>query len=139
MPGAKTQAKTKPSATAPIKDRSTDRALAVRGSSHAHCQDNCAHRSRARPITALPLRLHPTPLSPPPLLAPPHPANQHVTTAPKGTKKTSPPSLLRPPPDSPPAQTTMRTAKEELVESVEAGVSEPNKTKHGTKGKKGGK
>ncbi|KAG9082615.1 hypothetical protein FRC06_004921, partial [Ceratobasidium sp. 370] len=47
------------------------------------------------------------------------------------------PTMRPPPPDSPPAQTTTRTAKEELVESVEAGAPEPNKTKRGAKGKKG--
>ncbi|KAG9084066.1 hypothetical protein FS749_005527 [Ceratobasidium sp. UAMH 11750] len=49
------------------------------------------------------------------------------------------PPMCPPPPDSPPAQTTTRTAKEELVESVDAGAPEPNKTKRGAKGKKGGK
>ncbi|KAG8718298.1 hypothetical protein FRC08_005528 [Ceratobasidium sp. 394] len=67
----------------------------------------------------------------PPAQPVPGPSDASVPSDPSTStskpRRGRPPMRPPPPPDSPPAQTTTRTAKEELVESVEAGAPEPSK------------
>ncbi|KAG8728649.1 hypothetical protein FRC10_004730, partial [Ceratobasidium sp. 414] len=75
-----------------------------------------------------------------PALPAPEPSDASMPSDPStsASKPRRRPAMRPPPPDSSPAPTTTRAAKEELVESVEAGGSLSSKTKRG-KAKKAGK